>query len=299
MAPFGGLSAFPVTPSDADGRVDTDRMGALVARLACTGLASIGVMGSTGGYPYFSVGERARAIAASVEAAGDVPVVAGIGALTTGEVLAHARAARDAGAQGLLLAPMSYLPLRDAEVLGLFREVAAATDLPICVYNNPTTTHFDISNDLLTALAGIDRVDAVKNPAAAAEDCAEQMAVLRRRVPTGFSLGYSGDALIANALGAGADGWYSVLAGVLPAPCLALWAARGDAAERMVLNARLGLVWEVCLAFGGIRVAYEIASRLGFGRIDLPRPLLPLTRDEVARVEAALIASDLPLDAAP
>jgi len=100
-------------------------------------------------------------------------------------------------------------------------------------------------------------------------------------------------------LGAGADGWYSVLAGVLPAPCLALWAARGDAAERMVLNARLGPLWEVFRALGGIRVAYEIASCLGFGRIDLPRPLMPLTRDELARVEAALVAADLPLDTAP
>lgn len=293
MAVFGGLSAFPVTPTDADGRVRIDAIGRLVAHLAGSGVASIGVMGSTGGYPYFNAEDRAQAVRAAVEAAGDVPVVAGIGALTTDAVLAHAAAARDAGARGLLLAPMSYLPLSDAEVMGLFQDVAAATDLPICIYNNPTTTHFTVSHDLLAMLARIDGVAAVKNPAGAPDRCADDMTHLRARVPGAFSLGYSGDAFISGALGAGADGWYSVLAGTLPAPCLDLWAARGDDVQRMVLHAHLRPLWDVFTDLGSIRVAYELASHMGLGRIDLPRPLMPLTKDQAARVAAAVDASGL------
>ena len=67
MTLFAGLSAFPVTPADEEGRVDTDHLGRLVVRLAGAGVASIGVLGSTGGYVYLTRAERARAVAAAVE----------------------------------------------------------------------------------------------------------------------------------------------------------------------------------------------------------------------------------------
>lgn len=54
---FTGLSAFPLTPADADGVVDTDALGILVDRLATAGVDSIGLLGSTGGYAYLDRAE--------------------------------------------------------------------------------------------------------------------------------------------------------------------------------------------------------------------------------------------------
>ena len=64
----------------------------------------------------------------------------------------------------LLLAPVSYTPLRDAEVFQHYRAVAGASDLPLCIYNNPGTTHFNFSLELLQRLADIPTIKAVKMP---------------------------------------------------------------------------------------------------------------------------------------
>ncbi len=289
--PFSGLSAFPVTPTDGSGGVDTDHLQRLTRRLIRDGISSIGVIGSTGGYMYLSAEERARAISAAVEASGDTPVIAGIGDMRSDLVIAHAVAAKRAGANGLLLAAVRYLPLTDDEVFGLFQDVAAATDLPILIYNNPGTTGTTMSEGLITRLAGIDGVDAVKNPPAPEGEFAIQISRFRIETPEGFSLGYSGDAAILGALRAGADAWYSVLAGTLPEPCVALWKARKDPAALARAAEPLVPLLRCFDAYGGIRVVHEMTDMLGLGPVRLPKPLLPLGSDARREIETALEAA--------
>ena len=287
---FSGLSAFPITPADENGHVAIDRFGRLVNHLAAAGVHSIGALGSTGSYAYLSGGERARALEAAVEAAGRTPVIAGVGALTTADAVSNAKAAKAAGASGLLLAPMSYLPLNDAEVEGLVKAVAAATDLPICLYNNPTTTKFTFSEALVTHLAAIANVAAVKNPAPEDGDFAGQLARLRDGVPEDFAIGYSGDWTVSGALSAGADAWYSVLGGIFPAICLDMWRAAGDPAALANINERLAPVWQVFARHSSFRVVHAAAEILGFGPARPTPPILPLspeTRDEVKSAFAA------------
>lgn len=57
---FTGLSAFPLTPADAEGVIDTDALSVLVDRLASAGVDSICLLGSTGIYAYLDRAERAR-----------------------------------------------------------------------------------------------------------------------------------------------------------------------------------------------------------------------------------------------
>src|SRR6478735_3925693 len=114
---FSGLSAFPLTPADADGVVDTEAFAAMLERLVAAGVDSIAVLGSTGTYAYLERTERARALRAAVETiAGRVPLIAGIGSLRTSWSTELARDAERAGADALLLAPVSYTPLTEAEV---------------------------------------------------------------------------------------------------------------------------------------------------------------------------------------
>lgn len=288
MSLFHGLSAFSLTPADARGRVDVDALARLVGRLRDADVDSVGLLGSTGIYAYLTRPERRRAVAAAADRLGAaVPLLVGVGALRTDDACDLARDAAEAGADALLLAPVSYTPLTQDEAFAHFRAVAAATDLPLCIYSNPGTTHFTFGRDLLERLSGIETIKAVKLPLPADGDFAGEMADLRRRTP--LALGYSGDWGAAAALSAGADAWYSVLAGLLPDLALALTrAARsGEAAEVERLEARLRPVWDVFRAFGSLRVMYVLHALLGLGDAAPPRPILPLEGAGRARVAAA------------
>lgn len=287
MSPFKGLSAFPVTPADPDGRVDVDALRGLVARLVEAKVDSIGLLGSTGTYVYLSRAERRRAVEAAVaEARGRVPLLVGAGALRTDDAVALARDAAEAGADALLLAPVSYTPLTDEEVFVHFQAVAAATDRPLCVYNNPGTTHFTFGDDLIARLSQVDRVAAVKNPAPPQPEAAGAVAALRARVADGFSLGHSGDWRAPETLLVGGEAWYSVAAGLWPRTCLeiARAAQAGEAERTRVLTARLEPMWALFRQYGGLRVVHFAAARLGLHRAEPPRPILPPPPEAQARI---------------
>jgi 4-hydroxy-tetrahydrodipicolinate synthase len=113
---------------------------------------------------------------------------------------------------------------------------------------------------------------------------------LRAMTPVGFAIGYSGDWGAADALLAGCDAWYSVVAGLLPGPALALARAAqaGDRAEAVRINDALQPLWELFRGFGSFRVMYLMADLLGLARIEPPRPVLPLPQETRRRVEEAL-----------
>lgn len=296
---FTGLSAFPLTPADGEGVVDVDGVGMLVERLCDAGVDSIGVLGSTGIYAYLDRAERKRTVAGAVEAAaGRVPLIVGIGALRTTWAIELARDAERAGAGGLLLAPVSYTPLLPHEVAQHYRAVAGATGLPLCIYNNPGTTRFAFSPALIAELASLPNVAAIKMPLPADGHCAGELSDLRRATSPAFRIGYSGDWGMAGSLLAGADAFYSVLAGLLPGPALRLVrAARaGRRDETAALDAALAPLWALFRAHGGLRIMYALARHLGLPVGQPPAPLLPV---DCAVADAAVRALDaLPTDQA-
>ncbi len=288
MSVFSGLSAFPVTPADDHGCVDCDALGSIVSRLAATEVTSIGALGSTGSYMYLTLQQRFKALEAIIEAAGDKPVVASVGAMRSSDVCTLIKHAEKSGAGGVLLAPVSYLPLTDADVTALFEDAASTTGLPVCFYNNPITTHFGLTEELLIKLGKQGLVAAVKNPPPGDLDFNAQVERLSVSLPAGFSIGYSGDSKIAAALGAGCDGWYSVLAGTLPDIAIALWQARNSIDELHRLNSKLAPLWSLFDEYGSIRVVHEIVRMQGYPRVKLPRPLLPLPLTACNQIETVI-----------
>lgn len=287
-----GLSAFPLTPTGESG-LDEDGFSELVVRLAAAGVDSIGVLGSTGNYVYFDREQRARIARIAVEAAGDVPTMIGIGALRTKEVLALTEDAQEAGASSVLLAPVSYHPLTDEDVFGLYEDVTKELSVPLCVYDNPGTTHFSFSDELRARIAALPNVGAVKLPGIPADQAPGRVAELRSALPEGVAIGVSGDQLAAGGLNAGADAWFSVLGGLLPDTCLAITraAANGDSEEVAALSDRLEPLWELFRRHGSLRVVAAAAEHLGLvGSPSLPRPLRGLDETARQRVATALAA---------
>uniref|UniRef100_UPI00262E1174 dihydrodipicolinate synthase family protein n=1 Tax=uncultured Paracoccus sp. TaxID=189685 RepID=UPI00262E1174 len=248
-------------------------------------------LGSTGGYPYLTPVERKRTLRAAVECvAGRTPVIVGVGALRTDVAEDLARDAKRAGADGLLLAPMSYQPLTEDEVFRHVEAVAAAGDLPLCIYNNPRTTNFTFTRDLIGRLAVLPNVAAVKMPLPEDGDYIGELDRLRAVTPEGFAIGYSGDWGAKDALLAGGDCWYSVVAGLLPGPALTLARAAqaGDGAAAEPIDEAFRLLWDLFREFGSFRVMFALAELLGYGRIEPPRPVLPIPDTARDRLPAAL-----------
>ncbi|MEH3123518.1 MAG: dihydrodipicolinate synthase family protein [Sphingomonas phyllosphaerae] len=288
---FTGLSAFPLTPADPDGIVDTAALGTLVDRLVTAGVDSIGLLGSTGIYAYLDRVQRGRAIAAAMEATGGrVPLMVGIGALRTSWATDLARDAERAGASGLLLAPVSYAALTKGEAAAHYRAVAGATALPLCIYNNPGTTHFTFSEALIADLATVPGIAAIKMPLPADDDYAGELARLRATTPETFAIGYSGDWGAAASLLAGGDAWYSAVAGVLPDLALRLTRAAqgGDASEATAIDAAFAPLWALFKTHGSLRLMYTIGDRLSLPVGDPPPPIMRARTDVTATVDAAL-----------
>lgn len=269
---FPGLSAFPLTPF-TDDRLDEASYARLISRLAAAGVDSIGALGSTGSYAYLDRGERRAALSIAVEHAADTPVIAGIGALRTAQVLALAHDAQEAGVAGVLLPPMTYQELSDAEVLSLYRDVTAELSVPLVVYDNPGTTHFSFSDDLYAQIAQLPQVVSFKIPGAGA---VQRVARLRGMLPEHVGIGISGDGYAAAGLNAGCDTWYSVVGGVLPERALAITRAAqgGDAATATALARELLPLWDLFAQHGSLRVVARIAEAQGLVAAEcLPRPL--------------------------
>jgi 4-hydroxy-tetrahydrodipicolinate synthase len=282
---FTGLSAFPLTPLTEAGGVDEPAFEALVARLAAARVDSIVALGSTGSAVYLSRAERARVSRLAVGAADGVPVVVGIGSVRTEHVLEHARDAQEAGASAVLLAPVTYQALTDDEVHGLYADVTAKVALPLCVYDNPGTTHVTFSDELHARVAALPGVAAIKLPG---DGAAERLARLRAAVPEGVALGVSGDQFAAGALDAGADVWFSVLGGLFPEAAFAV------VRDRATASAALAPLWDLFRRHGSLRVVATAAALVGLaGPRNLPRPLRMLEGGPRAEVEAVLAALDL------
>ncbi|MDT0196486.1 dihydrodipicolinate synthase family protein [Arthrobacter sp. AB6] len=270
---FTGLSAFPLTPMNGE-MVDLKALAALVSRAAQAGVDSLGVLGSTGNYAYLSREERRAVLEASVDAADGVPVLAGVGAVRTRDVLALTEDAHVAGASAVLLAPVSYQRLTEVEVLGLYEDVAAASALPIVVYDNPGTTGFTFSDDLHARIAQIHGVASVKIPPPAVGEASTRVGQLRSLLPEQTSVGISGDWVAAEALLAGADVWYSVIAGVLPrqARTIVDHAVAGRSDLALEASAALEPIWSLFRAYGSLRVTAALAEDLRL----VPSSALPL-----------------------
>ncbi|MCB5206360.1 dihydrodipicolinate synthase family protein [Methylovorus mays] len=289
---FTGLSAFPLTPMD-EVSIDENAFSQLVNRLAQAQVNSIGVLGSTGSYAYLNREERKLVTRLAVESAQGTPVVVGIGALRTKDVLKLAEDAQKAGANGLLLAPVSYQKLTEDEVFAHYQAVSQHSSIPICVYDNPTTTHFEFSDVLHGRIAALPNIASIKIPPLSnhIDEAKERVARLRAHIPAHVKIGISGDHSGATGLIAGCEAWYSVLGGLFPLPILAIVKAsqQGNIDEVNRLSTALEPIWAFFRRYGSLRVIATIAELKGLVKTpSLPLPIKSLGGEERQRLSACI-----------
>lgn len=275
---FYGLSAFPLTPLK-EGKFDQPAFTRLLTPLVEAGVDSLGVLGSTGSYAYLTVAERAQITRCAVEHANGIPVMVSIGALRLDDILRLADEAQAAGAAGVLMAPVSYQRLTADEAFSLYERVTRQLSVPLCVYDNPATTGFEFSSELLYAVAALPNIGSVKFGRVP-----EDVAQVRARLPQGVTMGISGDWQAASALQAGFDVWYSVVGGLFPQTAMAIVRAQDSAPSD-----RLDLLWALFRQYGSLRVMAAAAEMTGkVNAPALPFPLQALGGEPRQRLAAII-----------
>ncbi|MBO1256485.1 dihydrodipicolinate synthase family protein [Alteromonas sp. 5E99-2] len=295
---FTGLSAFPITPFKQES-IDFHSFERIVSRLANAKVDSICAMGSTGLYPYLNLSERAEIVKQCVSISGGIPVMSGIGALRTKDVLLHAEAAQRAGASALLLAPVSYHPLTDNEVFSLYETVCNAISVPLCIYENPRVTQFTFSDELYSAVTRLPNVGAIKIPGTPFGSSLgkARLSSLRKCIPDSVAIGVSADKFAPAGMAAGCDVWLSVIGGLFPQTAQSIMQAiaNGNVSQGLHEAENLTPLWTLFENNkGGMRVMATAAAILGYAEPPcLPQPLLPLNKKDTAQLEQLLSQWDL------
>jgi 4-hydroxy-tetrahydrodipicolinate synthase len=205
---FGAVLTAMVTPFEDSGRLDVEGAVTLARWLVDHGSDGLVVAGTTGESPVLSDDEKVdlwEAVAGAVTA----PVIAGSTSNDTAHSVALTARAAQVGVAGILAVTPYYSRPSQAGLDAHFRAVAAASSLPVLIYDIPIRTGRKVAHDTLLLLARevptiVGVKDAAGDPAASARLVAE--------APPGFDL-YSGDdGLTLPLLAVGAAGVVSVAA---------------------------------------------------------------------------------------
>jgi 4-hydroxy-tetrahydrodipicolinate synthase len=163
-APFGRVLTAMVTAFHDDGSLDVDGTARVAEHLADHGHDGVVVSGTTGESPTTSPEEDGRLLRAVVQAVGDrINVVAGVGTNDTAHSVELAQQAEKLGAHGVLLVTPYYSKPSQEGIAAHFEAVAAASGLPVMLYDIPGRTGVAIAPETYRRLADNDRFVAVKD----------------------------------------------------------------------------------------------------------------------------------------
>lgn len=277
-----GIIAYPVTPFAPDG-IDTARLAALVEKLVSSGVHGIAPLGSTGELAYLEEPEFDTVVDTTIATvAGRVPVVVGVSDVTTAKTIRRATYAQRAGADAVMILPVSYWKLTEREIVQHYRSISDAISIPIMAYNNPATSGVDMRPELL-----VDMFETIDNVTMVKESTGDLSRMQRIDELSGGRLPfYNGsNPLVLDALRAGASGWCTAAPNLRPQPCIDLYEAirSGDLEKAQALYDDVKPLLEFIVAGGLATTVKDGLDLLDFPVGDPRPPLLPL--DDQGRAE--------------
>jgi 4-hydroxy-tetrahydrodipicolinate synthase len=215
-----GVFPAVTTKMTREGEFDLLATQHSIDRLVRGGVSGIIVLPMLGENASLQLAERRRVIRGALEVvSGRVPLLTGLAEITLGAAQAHARAYEDCGAQGLMVFPSLGYKTDSRETVAWYQGIAAASALPIMIYNNPIAYGVDVTPPVLEALADTPRIVCVK----------EESGDIRRITDISIALGdrysvFCGvDDLIVESVALGATGWVSGMTNAWPAECVQLF----------------------------------------------------------------------------
>lgn len=196
-----------------DFSLDIDATAKVMQALVRDGVSGLVVCGTVGENTSLTRAEKCQIMeAARSVAAGRVPVICGVAEFTTAFAIDTAREAARHSVDGIMLMPALVYASKPHETAAHFRSVAAATDLPVMVYNNPPIYKNDVTPDILASLADCDTIVCFKD----SSGDTRRFIDTRNRVGERFVLFAGLDDVVVESIAVGAVGWVSGISNAFP-----------------------------------------------------------------------------------
>ncbi len=283
---FKGVITALVTPF-RDGIVDEDAFVRLVERQVAARVNGLVPVGTTGETATLSHDEHRRVVELCIStAAGRIPVIAGCGSNCTAEAVELVRHAKTVGADAALVVTPYYNRPSQEGLYAHYAALNAAVQLPMLVYNVPSRTAGDISNDTVARLAKLPNIVGVKD---ATGDLA-RASLMRLACGEDFVMLSGDDPTMLGYIAHGGHGCISVTSNVAPHACVAFMEAAmaGDFATALMWQDRLIGLHKALFADASPAPSKFALAELGLCTLDMRLPILPCAEAVRPRVREGM-----------
>lgn len=301
--PWSGVLAATLCPFHDDYRIDELGLRAYSRYLASVkGMKGLVCNGHTGEVMGLTARERVKVTEIMAdEVGGKVKIVSGICCEGSFEAIEHAKAAKEAGADAILLMPCHHwlrFGRTSETAVGYFNDVAEGADIPIIVHQYPNWTKATYTLKEMLELTKISQVVAIKMGSRDFSRLGHEYRVLKQEAPHIPQISCHDEYLLASLL-AGADGALVGFAGFVPELIIDLVhkALSGDLAGAYATEELVYKLNKIVYRFGEpssdahqrMKVAMTLQGR--FPSMVVRPPLRPLPRHEIDRIQSELAAS--------
>jgi 4-hydroxy-tetrahydrodipicolinate synthase len=285
QAPFGRMITAMVTPFNKDGSIDWDGVAKLAVHLADHGHDAIALNGTTGEAPTTKTSEKLEIIRVVKSVVGDrVKILTGAGDNETSYTVDQAKRCAEVGADGLLIVTPYYNKPPQAGIEAHFKAVAAATDLPIMMYDIPGRTGVEIEQETICRLTEVKNIVALKD--AKGNPASTSWVIARTGLPV-----YSGDDILnLPLLSIGAVGFVSVCGHTVGnelREMLDAWFA-GNAARALEIHQKLLPVFTGTFRTQGAILTKAALTLMGLPGGSTRLPLVDATEAQIAQLRKDL-----------
>jgi 4-hydroxy-tetrahydrodipicolinate synthase len=284
---FIGCGTALVTPFRKDLSLDEETLRRLVRRQIAGGINFLVPCGTTGESPTLSHEEHLRVVEITLEEAkGKVPVLAGAGGYDTRHVIEMAREIERMGAEGILSVTPYYNKPTQEGLYHHFKAIAAATSLPIILYNVPPRTNVNIDPATVRRLSEIENIIGVKE----ASGNISQITQVIQQVPEEFLVLSGDDALTLPLAAMGGRGIISVASNEIPAEMtrLAQLCLVGNFAEARAMQRKWLPLLEVNFIETNPTPVKAAMAEMGLLEPVFRLPLVPPRTENLAKIRAVL-----------
>jgi 4-hydroxy-tetrahydrodipicolinate synthase len=294
---FQGIYTPIITPFFTNGSVDWDSYAKVIEFQIDSGVAGIIVGGSTGEFYAMSKQERIQQFKLAAEIInGRVEFMAGVNDIRVDECLEISVAARDAGAQSVLVAAPPYSLPSESELAAHVLKIEAATSLSIMLYNYPGRTGVEMGETFLDLVADNKNIAGIKE----SSGDVNRIHLLSNNYPQ-VELVVGAEDQVLEFLAWGAKAWVCATGNIFPAECvkyLDLVANKGDFERGKRIMSAFSPLMNALEQGGKFVQSVKYASQLQGLTVGVVRPpMMPLSAEQAHEMEQIISSTGVQVNA--
>lgn len=272
---FKGLGIALVTPFTAEGEVDYTALRRLVSYQLSNGVDFLCILATTGETPCLSADEKKKVKDVIIETVkGQIPIIMGCGGNNTQQVIETLKTGDFTGIDGILSVCPFYNKPSQEGLYQHFKAIAAATSLPVVLYNVPSRTGVNLTAETTLRLArDVENIVAIKE----ASGNFTQIDDIIKNKPADFDVISGDDGITFPLITLGATGVISVIGNALPAEFgrMVRMALAGDYQNALPIHHKFTELFKLLFVDGNPAGVKAMLNAMGFIENQLRLPLVP------------------------